>query len=593
MLLKLPILINGRKIDHNFKIKIEDDIIEITSLDNKKNVNIVCFNNGIYSKVIHLPMKFIIKNNYIFNEYFFYNFISEINKEDFFNKLLDGINNKKNKKFKFYKHINLTFIENIYECYDKKYQLIYNFNDINEFFNYTFYRVIYNLNKYLYIFYSNIVEENIVNNNKKTKSILASINNIKINFNNKEGIVESLICKENIKDIINHLIILKYESLVEIIINKIYKTNFYFHFYKYYLKNNIDYLIYLKLLNIDIIHIDNKYKTYFNDVLDISKENISFELFKMIINKDINYNKNILNNLFIICDKSSLIINKNKLSNTFKKILYYSYKFIKKINIKELVLSNKIRFIYNIIYDSLKKMNEKSNFINNKKIYEKSINTILFKIIFCNENIFDLDITILNNIIKNFNNNLVIYNISKNINYFYINYQTDYYRYIFNEINKNIMFDIQDSKIKEIIQKPYIILNNMNDKLSILKWLNIIKKYINIMFYQPIKMTCTDIINLSEILYYISKVSEQKLNNNYYRNLIFISSKFKNLLIYNDRINLKINDIFTNKNINLGYLVKNIKNNNIVVLYEENDYINKYKMKYLKYKGKYLLVNNY
>ena len=95
-------------------------------------------------------------------------------------------------------------------------------------------------------------------------------------------------------------------------------------------------------------------------------------------------------------------------------------------------------------------------------------------------------------------------------------------------------------------------------------------------------------VNLSEIIYCISKVKEQKLNCIYYKNLIHISNKYKKLIIFNDRINLKINDIFTNKNMNLGHLVKNIKNNSNIILYEENNNVNKYKIKYLKYKGKYL-----
>ena len=71
MLIKLPILINGKKIDHTFRIKLNNNIIELTSLENKNIVNVICFNNGIYGKVIYLPMIFFIDKNYIFNEFFF------------------------------------------------------------------------------------------------------------------------------------------------------------------------------------------------------------------------------------------------------------------------------------------------------------------------------------------------------------------------------------------------------------------------------------------------------------------------------------------------------------------------------------------
>lgn len=594
MLIKLPILINGKKIDNNFKLNINDNKIELLPVDNKRIINIVCFNKGIYNKVIYLPMIFFINKSYVYNEFFLYNFVSDINENDFFHKILNAINNKKNTKLKFYKYFNSNIVENIFDTYDEKYKIRYDFTDINEFLNFTFYRVVYNLNKYLYLFYNNIKNSNTINNCKKEKAIISSINNIKILFNNKEDIVLKFIedDNDNIKNILNHLLIFKYDNLINIIITRIYKNNFYNNFYKYYLKNNIDYLIYLKLLKLNIKNIQEDYKTYFNDILDISKENISFELFKVIVNKDTNYNKTILNNLFLICNKTSQINLKNTITNTFKKILFYSYKFIKKINLKDFNISNTIKNIYYILYDILKNINEPHFFKKYKKIYEKYIYINIFKIIIFNDNFLEIDKSILINLQENFNKNYVCYYICKNLNYFFINNQTDYYKYLFNELNKNILFfDILDIKLKEIIQRPYILLNNMNDKLSILKWLQITSKYVHLLYYQPIKIVNNDLIYLSELLYYFTKVNEQKLNCNNYKNLIYIANKHKNLIIFNDRINLKINDIFNNKNINLGHLVKNIKNNCNIVLYDENENINKYKMKYLKYKGKYLLNN--
>ena len=258
-------------------------------------------------------------------------------------------------------------------------------------------------------------------------------------------------------------------------------------------------------------------------------------------------------------------------------------------------ISYKIKHIYNIIFDILKNINNNVSFMNNKKIYEKQININILKLILFDANILEINNNLIMNIINDFNKNVVTFNICKNINYFFINYQLDYYKYIFNELDRNLLFfDIIDNKVKELIQKPYIIFNNMNDKLSIQKWLQIMKKNINLIYYQPIKITNNDIINLSELLYYIIKVTEQNIDCIYYNNLLVVSNNFKNLIIYNNRINLKINDIFTNKNINLGHLIKNIKNDNNIILYDiKNDdkNINKYKMKYLKYKGKYLCNN--
>jgi hypothetical protein len=592
MLLKLPILINGKKINHNFKLNINNNKIDLFSLDNKKIINIICFNKGIYSKAVYLPLTFIINKNYIFNEFFFYTFVSDINKNDFFNIILNEINKKKNTKYKFYKYFNHAIIENIFKIYDKKYKIKYDFDNIDEFLNFTFYRVVYNLNKYLYLFYNNIQDNNIHIICKKTKTIITLIKNIKILYDNKEDFVFNIIDDNNVLDIINNLLIFKYDNLINITISKIYKINFYNDFYKYYLKNNIDYLIYLKLLKINIKNIPSNYKTYFNDILDITKDTISFELFKVIVNKDTNYNKDILNNLFLICNKISHLTLKNTITDTFKKILFYSCKFIKKINLKELNISNTIKHIYNICYEILKNITNKSFFKNYKKIYEKNIYTSIFKTIIFNDNFLEINNDILLYLQKYFNENYVCYCICKNLNYFFINYQIDYYKYIYNELNKNLLFfDILDIKIKEIIQKPYLLFNKLKDKLSILKWLQIISKFINLLYYQPIKIENNDIINLSELLYYFTKVNEQKITCTNYKNLIHIANKHKNLIIFNDRINLKINDIFIDKNINLGHLVKNIKNNSNIVFYDETENINKYKMKYLKYKGKYLLDN--
>lgn len=594
MLLKLPILINGKKIDHNFKIKINNNKLELSSLSNLKIVNIVCFNKGVYNKVIYLPMIFNINKNILYNEFFFYNYVSENNENDFFHKMIKIINSKVKIKYSFYKNLKINIIQEIDEYYSKKYQLVYNFDNIDEFFNYTFYRSVYYLNWYLYQLSNEYTQINIdLEKSKKSKIIISAIKNVKILYNDSEYILQEIITNENINDIINHLFVFKYNEIIEIIISKIYKNNFYNLFYKYYLENNIDYLIYLKLLKVNISEINNEYKTYFNDILDISKENISFDMFKIILNKDTNYNKSILNNLFSISEKYSLIINKDKLNPTFKKIIYYTFKFIKKIKLKELSMNSKIKPIYSFIFNILKNVNNCNLYIHDLKLYDKYLYFSLFKIIFFNEECIQISKETNMNILFNFNKNIVKYNICKNINYFYINYQLDYYKYLFNNINKNnLYFDIMDTKVKDILYKPHILFNNMKDEVSIMKWLIIIRKNINNMYYQPIKINNNDIINLCKLLHFASKIKEQKLSCNNYKNFIIVSNKFKHLIIYNNRINLKINDIFPSKNINMGHLVKNIKNTTEVSLYKEEEQLNKYKMKYLKYKGKYLSNNN-
>ena len=165
-------------------------------------------------------------------------------------------------------------------------------------------------------------------------------------------------------------------------------------------------------------------------------------------------------------------------------------------------------------------------------------------------------------VIDIFNNNYFSYILFKELEWSKINIQIDHYKYIYSELNGKLFFDdIFDSKIKNILINPYIMFNYLEDYLSIMKWINISINYINQIFYQPIKINVEDIEDLSKILFYLKKINVQSLEDRYYNNLINISNKNTYLILFKNRINMKINNIFPNKNINLGHLVKDIKNN--------------------------------
>ena len=86
--------------------------------------------------------------------------------------------------------------------------------------------------------------------------------------------------------------------------------------------------------------------------------------------------------------------------------------------------------------------------------------------------------------------------------------------------------------------------NYLEDYLSIMKWINISINYINQIFYQPIKINVEDIEDLSKILFYLKKINVQSLEDRYYNNLINISNKNTYLILFKNRINMKINNIF-------------------------------------------------
>jgi hypothetical protein len=73
-----------------------------------------------------------------------------------------------------------------------------------------------------------------------------------------------------------------------------------------------------------------------------------------------------------------------------------------------------------------------------------------------------------------------------------------------------------------------------------------------------------------------------------------------NIILFNDRINIKFKDIFKQININLGFMTRDIVNEetiSVTITEDLDDYnedsellekIHKLKRKYYKYKGKYL-----
>lgn len=603
MLIKLPILINGKKYDHLFKVEFNKKDFKLLSYSNEIIVNILCVNNNcITIQNIYLPLTFELKDNIIYNENFFY-LIKKDNSSfnnlqlDFYNQLLDKINKKLKKKLNYINKNNLSddLIKNIYEKYSLKYKQKHAFNNIESFLYYNYNKIIFYLNWYCYYFESSINDNNKIINlyfqkSKKVKTIINKIYEFVIIRGGKNVKVSNIINKDNYKDITKELIIFNYLKLSKLITNSINKNNYYNDLFKFYINKNQDYLIYLKLLDLNINKIEDEYKKYFTNQLDITKDNISFELFKIVVNKDTNYNINLINNLMINYENYPYNIIKKKLDITFKKIIYYSFKFISDINLNEIKINIKIKKLYTYFISNFKKNNCKDVFFNNINLYSKSLYIDLFKIIFFVDNFLDI-----NNkeVIKNFNNNLVLYNISCKFNFLYLNEQLDYYKFYFDKTHiQNIFIDIIDKKIRDILKKPYLMFNYINDKLAFINWTVIIRIYISQLFYQPIKIKADDIINLSELMYACKNIKQQNIQDSYYFEFICLSNKYKHLVIYNDRINLKINDIYLKKNINMGHLVKDIKYNNKIYCLSNNDnQIIKYKLKYLKYKTKYLENN--
>lgn len=518
MIIKLPVIINNKVYNDIFDIsKINGEYI-LDSLTEDKVINIVISDNtyGLFKHTVYLPMKIYIYKNYMYNEFIY--LLQNINRNeyDFFNIIAKKINKNI--------IIDKKMLSIIYNKLNEKYVNIASYNNIDDFLNYTFYRITYFLNL---IF---------VNNNfQKT---------------NKIKTMESTFKKLNINNYI--YIYSNYNKIVYKLINILYKNNFYKNFIDYYYKNNKDSLIYLKLLNINVKNIEDKYKTFFENI-DITNTIYSFELFKNTIDKDTQFKQEIMDKLLL--NYTYPLNNFNNLDNVFIKILYYSYLHC---NVKINISNQKYIYLHNnIIKFFIKYKEQKLSCLDNVKIYENHLlYTIIKNLLFVNC-IFTSD-KFLNDTQYRFNENKNIYDICNELDWMSLPDNLHYLDYLLNIKRKNIFIDNIDPKIKSILHKPFLFFQYLETEDDYYKWLCMIN--VNLLFYNTIKVT--DYKLLAQILYLFSKVEVQNTNDENYNKLLQISKNNKNIIIYNKKINIKFNDIFNpqsdQNNINLGIFVKNI-----------------------------------
>jgi len=161
------------------------------------------------------------------------------------------------------------------------------------------------------------------------------------------------------------------------------------------------------------------------------------------------------------------------------------------------------------------------------------------------------------------------------------------------KLNKVFISNI-DNRIKKIINEPLNMFNYLKKEEDFYKWIFHFKEDIPKIFYNMINLNNSDYKTLSKILYCYSKIQNQNINDEYYKKLLGVLKMNSNIILFNDRINIKLKDIFKNININLGYLARDIINEETIsVTITENvddtdNIISKLKRKYYKYKGKYL-----
>jgi len=209
------------------------------------------------------------------------------------------------------------------------------------------------------------------------------------------------------------------------------------------------------------------------------------------------------------------------------------------------------------------------------------------------------DIIINNMLIMDISNKICWNTISSKLYYlkfYYNNFDIIFYQ---NRLNKNILPENFDNKIKKIIENPYEMYSYIKKESDFIKWTNFISDKIINLYNIPISLSSEDFNNIGKLIYLLFNIIEQNLNDASYKEFIVFCNTHSKLILDSTRINLKIKEYFQNLkfNINLGFLAKHLSMEHKTLTFDNNDnniikelenkliLINK---KYNKYKVKYI-----
>jgi hypothetical protein len=630
MINKYLLLIDNKLSIIKLQILKYDDKIIINNINkNKLNsiIKIPIYNKyqGINYVPILFPLELKIINDKIYSPYIIYssyNIITD-NDIDFFNKLnKDLIDNYK---------LELMKISDIKDIIEIKYEE--NINIINIWKNILNLKNEIIINEILKKENKYKIEYDLFNINDKMTlrqyldyNYLETIENKEINHNyyivNNERI--SYI-KINNNMILNNNKLYKYNPNIKIdneyiIYNTIINDEFEYNIIKILLDIEEK-----KIKNLQkYIYVDNKDDYYYLNTINLENSNYSNEYILEYLNEN-NY-INVLNILFKKYNYP-LSYNRHDIDNIFDNILYISFKYINKmINNNEIIpeiieiIPNKLKILYiNIIklyYNLLS--NNYTLILYNQKYYNDYLHKTILKILLSNSNKQSikyfrntLNINTINKLIYIYSTNILLIDISnrlnwnilsKKLNYLILYYNNKDIIFYQNKLNKNIIPENFDNRIKKIIENPFEMYKYLRYEYDFIKWTQFISNYINNLYIIPITLIIDDYINIGKIIYLLYNIKNQSITDEHYKSLLNICNKNQKLILnYNcDRINMKIKELLPNlkTNINLGYLAKHIisEKNNIIIINKnyielENE-LNIMKHKYMKYKLKYLQIKD-
>jgi len=395
----------------------------------------------------------------------------------------------------------------------------------------------------------------------------------------------------------------------------------------------IDYFINKPILS-NLYYLLNKFKENKDSYLEILKSNnYDYNFFQDIIKT---YNKlpQVITTIKILFTNYNYPIkfNKYEIDNTFDNILYISlqnyksliYSSNKQNNEMQVYLINDLTniiptkvklFYFNILKLFYQILNFSEDSINNFKFFYDNLYKNFIKIFFfenCNTINLLKQLTnpnIINKIKENIQNTFLFidtinklkwHNIKNKI--FYLNILIkNKSLFLHTSLNKFILNDNYDNKIKSIILNPFEMFNYLNYENEFIEWILFFDYKINELFIYPISLSTNDIKNLGILIYYLYNILEQDFKDNYYNLFINHGSINNKIILYNHRINIKIKEYFKPKiNLNLGILAKHLNNTNQNLLcYDPKNEIIMLRTqltimttKYLKYKRKYNDIKN-
>ena len=387
-------------------------------------------------------------------------------------------------------------------------------------------------------------------------------NYIIINFFNNKNIYNESINKYN-SSIEN----IQYNKIVEYFINKS-------------LKSNLMYFINKSNNNIEI-----------TDFEILTSNSYDHTFFKYIVNK---YNEidKIVQIIKILFTNYTFPIkfNKFEIESVFDDILYISLYNLKKIltctenkiiikNEINSCIPNKVRLLYyNIMKLFFKLIDNPNDNISNYKFFHEIIYKNFIKIFFFeNSNTFILFKELINNnqciekIKLYIHDSFTLIDIANKITWSNIYSRLPYLKCLIknknlfyqDKINKIIINDSYDNRIKNIIENPYEMMNNMKTLEEYIIWFNFLDFKLVELFNNQISLSSNDINELAKLIYLLYHVKEQDIKDNSYKLFLNHCNSNLKLIIYNERINLKIKEMLTLKtSLNLGILAKHLNNFN-------------------------------